>query len=327
MTSPTRGSLPDLSKYDEDEPAAEATLMFEAAVVAPRGKQVPSLVVTSGASTLGMIFILRGEMLLGRSAGCDVLLSEQDVSRKHATLAVRPDGRVDVVDLDSSNGVFHREKRVKSVTLGEGDKLRIGRATLTVVLMDDVGEVVQRNHLVVTTRDPATGLHGRRHFRDMLGSELGDIPRLHPAALVCFSVDAFETIVDASGRATADDVIRRLGIVASEVVSSEDAIVALIADDEVALLLPGRTQAEALVTAEWIRSSMGAFAAPPIGVSAGIAMSTDEGIETTDALLTSAWRALRFAQASGGGQLCTWASLCAENSTAPPRPSKTRRPV
>jgi diguanylate cyclase (GGDEF)-like protein len=184
---------------------------------------------------------------------------------------------------------------------------------MVLLAMDDADELVKRNLFVTSTRDLSSGLYGRRYFLEVLRSELAEGGG-GSAALVCFSVDAFSTIVDTAGRAVADDVVRRLGLVILEVVRSEDAVVARLDDDEIGLLLPGRSAHESGASAEWIRSTLagtgwGPAAGGRVTLSAGLAVTTDPNAATPDGLLAMSIRALRFAQASGGDQLVTWGDV------------------
>jgi serine/threonine-protein kinase len=89
-------------------------------------------------------FTGRGAITVGRSAECDFRLcghfEDLLVSRRHCLLAVHPD-RVEVRDLESSNGTFLNGRRVgfrpggSTVfrrRLRDGDQLRVGAALLQV---------------------------------------------------------------------------------------------------------------------------------------------------------------------------------------------------
>ncbi len=73
-----------------------------------------------------------GVHVVGRSADCAVVLAESSISRRHAEIE-HLDGRVRIHDLGSHNGT-----QVNGVAIGDwqelkhGDKLVLGRATLTV---------------------------------------------------------------------------------------------------------------------------------------------------------------------------------------------------
>ena len=71
------------------------------------------------------------ELLLGRAPGCDVLLSDPTVSRRHARLRFR-DGHWVLQDLRSTNGTSLNETAVVRCQLRPGDRLRVGDQQLLV---------------------------------------------------------------------------------------------------------------------------------------------------------------------------------------------------
>jgi len=68
----------------------------------------------------------RGEVILGRSRSCEVLVDDMLVSRQHARLFVSSDS-VFVEDYDSSNGVIVNESVIVGATrLKDGDRIILG---------------------------------------------------------------------------------------------------------------------------------------------------------------------------------------------------------
>ncbi len=67
---------------------------------------------------------------VGRSTTAEFILDAGMVSRFHCRLTVSADGKVEMRDLDSTNGTFVNDKRVRRGPLVEGDRLRIGRVEL-----------------------------------------------------------------------------------------------------------------------------------------------------------------------------------------------------
>jgi pSer/pThr/pTyr-binding forkhead associated (FHA) protein len=66
---------------------------------------------------------------LGRLKGCDVVVDDEAASRRHCTVTAREDVCV-VADLQSANGTFVNEKRIATVELQKGDKIRIGSTVI-----------------------------------------------------------------------------------------------------------------------------------------------------------------------------------------------------
>src|SRR5258708_29392660 len=76
--------------------------------------------------------LARGQMLVGRDAACDVVLSSKDVSRRHARFFVRG-GELLVEDLGSQNGVYLDGARVTMATQApSGASLEIGDVQVAV---------------------------------------------------------------------------------------------------------------------------------------------------------------------------------------------------
>ena len=71
------------------------------------------------------------ELSIGRSTGCDVVLTDISVSRRHARLIPR-DGVWVLHDLSSTNGSYLNGHRVSRCQLRPGDRLALGEALLRV---------------------------------------------------------------------------------------------------------------------------------------------------------------------------------------------------
>ncbi|MBI5051927.1 MAG: FHA domain-containing protein [Chloroflexi bacterium] len=78
----------------------------------------------------GQEITLKGQMTLGRSVETDIRLDDTIASRKHAVIDVVGE-QVTLTDLNSSNGTHVNELKIgASVTLHDGDRVRIGNVTL-----------------------------------------------------------------------------------------------------------------------------------------------------------------------------------------------------
>jgi hypothetical protein len=81
------------------------------------------------------LVVPRSGAVIGRSRDCDVVLADPNVSRRHAE--VRPDGngRWQVRDLGSTNGVKVNGRRIDGATpIESGDRLALGTADVRFVL-------------------------------------------------------------------------------------------------------------------------------------------------------------------------------------------------
>jgi|SRR5271169_729322 len=66
----------------------------------------------------------KSRTIIGRK-GADFALDDPEISRQHCLLEVR-DGFVNLKDLDSTNGTFFEEERVRAAVLQDGAEFRVG---------------------------------------------------------------------------------------------------------------------------------------------------------------------------------------------------------
>lgn len=85
------------------------------------------------------LVLLPGKYLIGRSRSCQLVISDEIVSRRHAELEVCANNKVVLRDLSSHNGVIVNDQCImgKATTLRDGDKFVIGADTFQVFLAHD----------------------------------------------------------------------------------------------------------------------------------------------------------------------------------------------
>src|SRR5688572_9220268 len=71
-----------------------------------------------------------GEVVIGRSPDCQVVLKDFGISRQHARLVVDDDG-VRIQDLKSKNGTSVNGTTVMEAVLQDGDRILLGKFQLT----------------------------------------------------------------------------------------------------------------------------------------------------------------------------------------------------
>jgi ABC transport system ATP-binding/permease protein len=69
---------------------------------------------------------------MGRAVRSDFVVDAALVSRFHCRLAVTADGGLEVEDLESTNGTYVNDARVRRAALTQGDRLRVGRVEFTI---------------------------------------------------------------------------------------------------------------------------------------------------------------------------------------------------
>ncbi len=105
----------------------------EAAGLAPDKKY--ALLVLSGSETGRVIEIVKPLVTIGRS-GCDVILDDPELSRRHAQIRIRgAEGALE--DTGSTNGTFVGKTRIQeSVVIENRSKFRVGGVELAFVVTD-----------------------------------------------------------------------------------------------------------------------------------------------------------------------------------------------
>jgi len=80
---------------------------------------------------VGQHFEIAGQVVLGREAGCDIVIPGTHLSRRHAQLDCRG-ANLAISDLGSANGTYVNEVRVKEAQLKQGDTVRFDVLTFRV---------------------------------------------------------------------------------------------------------------------------------------------------------------------------------------------------
>src|SRR5579863_7718346 len=88
--------------------------------------RIATLTVVSGPSKGAVHSVTKARVILGRE-GANVVLSDQEISRHHCLLEVR-ESYAHLKDLDSTNGTFYEEERVRAAMLQDGAEFRIGNS-------------------------------------------------------------------------------------------------------------------------------------------------------------------------------------------------------
>jgi general secretion pathway protein A len=108
---------------------------------------VGRLVLTLKGATVTDVYLVPGRCVIGRTSDNDLQVESKYVSRHHAQVTTTTDGSW-IEDLNSTNGIFVRGKRVRRHRFADGDVVKIGlhelafhkaeqKATATVVMDPD----------------------------------------------------------------------------------------------------------------------------------------------------------------------------------------------
>jgi pSer/pThr/pTyr-binding forkhead associated (FHA) protein len=94
-----------------------------------------ALLLRGQGSFAGRTLSVAARGFVGREEGVEYRIADDSVSRRHAELKPRPDGRLEIIDQGSSNGTFVAGRRLvpsSPVVAGPGDRLRFGETEWSV---------------------------------------------------------------------------------------------------------------------------------------------------------------------------------------------------
>lgn len=146
-------------------------------------KRLPSLNLVDDGILVKRLELDGSEFLLGRGQGCDLVLGDKLVSRRHARVFCSKD-RWYIEDLDSTNGLFVNGARVGRRALRHGDEIGMGGVTLVY----DEGRGLNFTGEATCAETPGQETVGlRRQFEELSRKLDGrgvarDLQRLHLAA-------------------------------------------------------------------------------------------------------------------------------------------------
>jgi diguanylate cyclase (GGDEF)-like protein len=269
-------------------------------------------VVVLAGTCMGTMMPVKDGMTIGRASGATLQTLDEGVSRLHVRLSETPEGELSIEDLASRNGTFVNGERVTTAALKDGDKIRIGNATIFKISHGDaLDESFQRQMYDAAVRDGLTQVYNRRCFEERLRSEFCFAQRHQTLlSLIILDLDHFKQINDAHGHPTGDAVLVGLVALVQRAIREED-LLARIGGEEFALLCRGIDANGALVLAERVREAVERatlVASPPIRVtvSAGVASVPDPTITAAAEFVAAADGALYRAKRAGRNRTCRY---------------------
>jgi diguanylate cyclase (GGDEF)-like protein len=245
-------------------------------------------------------------MTVGRHGSNALQVAEGGVSRFHARITWLGNAHA-VEDLASSNGTWHRGRRITRAVLADGDLVQFGaHACFRYTVTDGLHERLLRQLHESSTRDALTGAYNRRHFDERLRSELAYALR-HGTDLGVFmlDIDHFKRVNDTRGHAAGDAVIRHVAGIVERQLRNED-VFARYGGEEFVVLLRATDLPNTVRVAERARSRLEVLSASfdggliPVTVSAGCASLRGSSEQTGSGLLALADE--RLYQAKRGGR-------------------------
>ena len=262
-------------------------------------------------SAMGSRYPLREKpLVVGRGDDCDVRITDNSVSRRHARIEHAADGYV-VADLGSTNGTFVNDRQLDGpVALHDGDYLRVGNCIYRYLAGGNIEAEYHEEIYRLTIQDGLTRVHNQRALTEFLDREVARSQRHHrPLSVLLFDIDKFKGINDTHGHLCGDFVLRELAGCVNETVRKED-LFARYGGEEFALVLVETGQDEAVQAGERIRtrveSHLFRFETTPIRltISVGVATTAGDPDITPQGLMKAADDRLYQAKRTGRNKVC-----------------------
>ena len=192
----------------------------------------------------------------------------------------------------AKDGCYEQEYRIRT---GAGTNIWVlekgrlstdkeGREVCICILLDITARKIRQDELLRQTRlDPLTGLYNREYAQQYIQTYL-DIHRDgHSSALLVFDLDNFKQVNDRRGHLEGDDVLIEFARMLRKALRSRDFVARTGGDEFTAFMQDIPSRSEALDMARRIRKQVAdtlgkRYAACKLGVSIGVAYSTERGI-------------------------------------------------
>jgi diguanylate cyclase (GGDEF)-like protein len=179
------------------------------------------------------------------------------ISRKHSEISW--DGtKITLRDLDSTNGTFvdgvALTSHPKSIT--PENRLQIGKMVLKIDFKEPTDDAIDREFFEAATTDPLTKAPNRRTFIDRSVGELASARRKNQSVhVILCEVDHFKKLTDDWGASAGDMILKSLAQIFTRNKRESD-LFARFSSEEFILLLPEMTKADAVKSAERLRTAV-----------------------------------------------------------------------
>ena len=275
-----------------------------------RGRTFPILAVLNGEQVDARFVINQPEMWLGRSAECEICVTDSLASRRHGRIVYENIDKKDdtpvcrFIDNDSTNGTRVNGEPISDRFLQDRDRIAIGKTLLGFFLKDTYELDADARLFRKATTDALTGLKNRRMFDLLLAQEFARARRYDRVfSLVMMDIDHFKAVNDTYGHQAGDEVLKWIGRLILERVREQDSAFRY-GGEELAVVAPETAASGAKVLAEHLRATIQDSALTCEGrtirftASFGVA-AYDKSLTDAEALLANADKALYRAKESG----------------------------
>jgi len=197
---------------------------------------------------------------LGRGKKADLTIEDNSISALHAEFLFEGK-KVFVKDLNSTNGTFVNDKKIKkSVELEEGDVIRIGTTIFKFLPAGNIENIYHEKMRDLATIDNLTQVYNKKFIIDYLNSEFSRCRSLGiPLSVVMLDLDYFKKINDKYGHVTGDYSLKKTCTLLKDRVLRTEDVFGRYGGEEFIVILPETTLQKACEIADRLRSTVEAY--------------------------------------------------------------------
>jgi diguanylate cyclase (GGDEF)-like protein len=248
-----------------------------------------------------------GALMVGRDPASDVMINSDLVSRQHAKFVTDGDS-TSLHDLESTNGTYVNDERIRQRALADGDRVAIGKVVMKYLAAGNAEAGFHDEVYRLVSHDGLTDVYNKRYFDEQLGSTTG--PGHDIVSVIVFDADHFKSVNDKYGHPAGDSVLRQIAECARRCLPGT-VVLARVGGEEFAVLLEGLDLASASTLAEKIRGNVDAHEfcfgdlTIPVTISLGVAELSPESPEGGLELFKRADEQLYRAKQGGRNRVCS----------------------
>jgi diguanylate cyclase (GGDEF)-like protein len=273
-----------------------------------------SLVIILG-KPLGQQFILESNnVVIGRRFDCDICIADGSLSRVHAEFSKDHNKKYTVTDLDSTNGTYLNDRRIKPkkrVTLKNGDLLKVGNIILKFIAEGSIDNIFHSDMFNLAMFDDLTGIYNRKSIMDALkiGFKKAKMTN-HLFSIITFDLDRLKWVNDTYGHAAGDFALKETVGTINNALRKGD-LFGRVGGDEFLIILERTNLSNACYIAERMRADIEAhdfiYDGNEISLTISVGVwSSDSEIHSADSLYNRADEALYKAKTNGGNKVAAY---------------------
>lgn len=266
----------------------------------------PYLIVISG-QHVGKLFHLDSDELVGgRSPECGIWIEDNAISRKH--FCIRRQGPSFLIeDLNSTNGTYLNNRRIKTALIKAGDKIQISKDLIIQFdYFDQNRRISEQKRYEMGVKDPVTSTFNKSYFLQRIADEFSYSSRQNvPLSLLMFDIDHFKIINDTHGHLAGDQVLQEICQAVDGMIRAED-VFCRYGGEEFVIIMRNTLCQPAVNLAERIRLKVASTPIPimedksiTVTISLGVATNIDKAFRDYVALIAETDRYLYQSKGAG----------------------------